>query len=80
MSEDRLTALLGICIVPEILAVLSISNENYAEELERFYDSKLFTLLSDKETALWHLSPATLAQMYNDEKETGSFAVPEEQS
>jgi hypothetical protein len=80
MSEDRLTALLGICIVPAILAELGVSDDDYANELERFYASKIFAILSNQETALWHLSPATLAQMYTDEIETGSFDIPEEQS
>jgi hypothetical protein len=39
-----------------------------------------FAILSNREIAMWHLSPALLAQLYNDELETGSFAIPEEQS
>jgi hypothetical protein len=80
MNEDRLTALLGISIVPAILETLDTPDGSYASELERFYASKLFALLGNPATALWHLSPATLAQMYNEELETGSFTIPEEQS
>jgi hypothetical protein len=77
MSDQHLTTLLGICIVPAILEILNIDD---AVGIDRFYQSKLYALLSDSDTAMWHLSPALLAQLYNEELETGSFEVPEEQS
>jgi hypothetical protein len=80
MNEDRLTNLLGIGIVPCILKELGVSDKDYANELHGLYKSRLFALLSDPTTALWHLSPATLAQMYEDERKLGSFEIPEEQS
>ncbi|MDR3052669.1 MAG: hypothetical protein LBU48_02250 [Coriobacteriales bacterium] len=67
-------------MVTSTLTELGVTDDAYADELEKFYASKVFAILSNQETALWHLSPATLAQMYNDEIETGNFDIPEEQS
>jgi hypothetical protein len=80
VNEARLANLLGLQIVPAILSEMNVTDAAYAEELERFYGSRIFVILSDPSTALWHLSPATLAQMYNDELAKGRFEIPEEQS
>lgn len=62
--------------VPSVMERLGICD---AAGAARFYDSEVYALLSDRDTALWHLSPATLAEMYRQEL-NGSLAVPEEQS
>jgi hypothetical protein len=77
MNDAHLPTLLGISIVPAILENLRIQDPN---DIDRFYRSKLYALLGDPNTAMWHLSPALLAQLYNEELEVGSFEVPEEQS
>lgn len=73
LSKDRLSNLLGICIVPTILEHANIPEK----EIDTFYRSHLYELLENAETDLWHLSPATLASMYLEELETGSFEIPE---
>ena len=77
MTDDKLSVLLGTAIVP---AVLEAVGQPTDEEIGAFYRSALYSGLSDARTGLWHLSPATLAQMYADERATGAFKVPEEQS
>ena len=80
MTEERLSILLGISIIPAIFERLVAYGDGFYQELDAFYRSGLYRLLSNPETALWHLSPATLASMYMQERETGHFDVPEEQS
>ena len=77
MTDGRLSVLLGTAIVP---AALEIVGQVSDEEIGEFYRSAVYDVLCRADTGLWHLSPATIAQMYVDERESGSFEVPEEQS
>ena len=43
-----------------------------------FYNSKVYELLENEETKLWHYSPLTLFNMYKDEIKTGVINFPEE--
>lgn len=38
-----------------------------------FDRSRLYALLSDRETGLWHVSTDMLLELYREEKETGTF-------
>jgi hypothetical protein len=48
------------------------------EAFELLYSSFLYSKLEQEETKLWHLSPLTLANLLNEELETGSIRFPEE--
>lgn len=43
-----------------------------------FYGSNLYALLEQEDTKIWHFSPLTLFNMFDEEKKTGSFELPEE--
>ena len=72
-SQDRLSVLLGTCIVPAVLEAAQVS----ADGIDAFYRSKLYALLGDASSGMWHFSPVLLAQMYLEELHTGTFEVPE---
>lgn len=82
MDNERLATFLGTTIVPAIVENVFQKDrgEDFQEFIMRFYNSKLYSLLSDSRTALWHLSPFLLAEMYKEELETGRITMPEEQS
>jgi len=80
MGDEKLSTLLGTAILPAVIDYLTTGGEDFQATLDQFYRSKLFTQLSDPATGLWHLSAATLAEMYNEERLLGDFTVPEEQS
>jgi hypothetical protein len=80
MDTDRLSLLLGTCIVPGILDSLNIPQGKQVESIDTFYQSKLYELLSDPATGMWHLSPCLLADLYQEEQQRGYFDMPEEQS
>jgi len=80
MTNEKLSSLLGICIIPAIVQELKIPEEQQIEFLNHFYQSKLYEMLINAETAVWHLSAATLAEIYEYEQETGILDLPEEQS
>lgn len=78
MNDKSFTAVLSI-IVPEI--VHRISESYSCDEVaatEEFYASKVYALLEQEETKLWHFSPLTLFNMYDEERNTGNFSFPEE--
>lgn len=78
MNDKSFTAILGI-IVPEV--VHRIAESYSCDEVtatEEFYASKVYALLEQEETKLWHFSPLTLFNMYDEERNTGGFSFPEE--
>ncbi len=78
MDKKKYESML-ILIVP---AVVKLITENYSwDEItasDKFYESKVFECLEREDTKLWHLSPLTLFNMFDEEQKTGSFVFPEE--
>ena len=78
MKDEKFGAVMGI-IVPQVLGLII---ENYAYDemtaANEFYSSDLYALLEQEDTKLWHFSPLTLFNMFDEEKKTGSFTFPEE--
>ena len=78
MDKKKYESML-ILIVP---AVVKLITENYSwDEItasNKFYESKVFECLEREDTKLWHLSPLTLFNMFDEEQKTGSFVFPEE--
>ncbi|MCL2283962.1 MAG: hypothetical protein FWC26_11670 [Fibromonadales bacterium] len=78
MNNDKLAVLLGTCIIPSIVKELKVPDDEQVEFLNTFYKSSLYDILICEDTALWHLSPTTLAEIYKHEQETGILELPEE--
>lgn len=78
MNNEKFGAVMGI-IVPQVLKLIT---KNYAYDEIRaaseFYSSDLYALLEQEDTKLWHFSSLTLFNMFDEEKKTGSFTIPEE--
>lgn len=78
MDEKKFNAVMTL-LVPQIIGLIT---ENYPlDELvasREFYDSKVYALLEQEDTKLWHLSPLSLFNMFDEEKQTGTFEIPEE--
>ena len=78
MGEEKFGAVMGV-LVEQIVHLIT---ENYAyDEMiasNEFYNSKVYALLEQEDTKLWHFSPLTLVNMFDEEKKTGSFELPEE--
>lgn len=79
MNNERLSVLLGTCLIPMIAVELKFPNENAVEFLDKFYRSSVYNTLIREDTAVWRLSAATLARLYLDELTTGTVDWPEEQ-
>lgn len=68
-----------ILIVP---AVIKLITENFElseiEATDKFYKSKVYEQLECEDTKLWHLSPLTLYNMFEEEMTKGKIEYPEE--
>ena len=78
MGEEKFGAVMGVLI--EQIVHLITENYAYDEMIAsiEFYNSKVYALLEQEDTKLWHFSPLTLFNMFDEEKKTGSFELPEE--
>lgn len=78
MEAEKFCAVMGVLV--EQIVHLIIENYPYSEMTasDQFYNSKVYALLEQEETKLWHFSPLTLFKMFDEEKKTGSFMLPEE--
>ena len=78
MEQKKFEAMLTL-IVPKAIH-MTTENYLYAEVTasKEFYDSKVYALLEQEDTKLWHFSPLTLFNMFEEEKKTGDFIIPEE--
>ena len=78
MADQKFEAILTL-LVPQIVQLIT---ENYlldeVSAAKAFYESKVYALLEDEDTKVWHFSPATLFSMFDEEKKTGRFVIPEE--
>ena len=78
MEQKKFEAMLNL-IVPKVIHLIT---ENYLYDevtaSKEFYDSKVYALLEQEDTKLWHFSPLTLFNMFEEEKKTGDFTIPEE--
>ena len=78
MGEEKFGAVMGI-LVPQVIVLIS---ENYPYDemtaTDDFYNSEAYALLEPEDPKLWHFSPLTLFNMFDEEKKTGKFTFPEE--
>ena len=77
--EDKKFNVIRTFLVPQVVQLIA---ENYSlDEItasREFYVSKVYALLEQEDTKMWHFSPLTLFNMFQEEKNTGDFCIPEE--
>ena len=78
MDKQKFEAMLTL-LIPQVIHLIT---ENYPYDevtaSRDFYESKVYSFLEQEDTKLWHLSPLTLFNMFDEEKKTGTFTFPEE--
>ena len=77
MDQKKFEAML-VLIVPNVTGLI-VKNHGLDEvtAARSFYESRVYSLLEQEDTKLWHLSPLTLFNMYDEEKKTGNITFPE---
>lgn len=77
MEQKKFEAML-ILIVPQVVRLIVENyNLNEIEASKVFYESEVYSLLEQEDTKLWHFSPLTLYNMYDEEQKTGQITFPE---
>lgn len=77
MEQKKFEAML-VLIVPKIIGLI-VEHHGIDEVTasRRFYESRVYSLLEEEDTKLWHLSPLMLFHMYDEEIKTGNITFPE---
>ena len=77
--DEKFHAILSVALIPQTVALIAEKEGvDDLEALRAFYGSKVYELLANEETKLWHYSPLTLYTMWKHEQETGNIVFPEE--
>jgi hypothetical protein len=78
MIDTQFKATLEMLIPLVIKEIMKSRNISEKEAFELLYSSFLYSKLETESTKLWHLSQLTLANLLNEEIETGTINFPEE--
>ena len=78
MIDTEFKATLEMLIPLVVREIMKSRNISEQEAFELLYSSFLYSKLETESTKLWHLSQLTLANLLNEEIETGAIAFPEE--
>jgi len=78
MIDNQFKATLEMLIPLVIMEIMKSRNISEKEAFELLYSSFLYSKLEIESTKLWHLSQLTLANLLNEEIETGTIIFPEE--
>ena len=78
MPDFQFKATLEMLIPLVIREIMKSRNISEREAFELLYSSFLYSKLETESTKLWHLSQLTLANLLNEEIETGTIIFPEE--
>lgn len=77
MEQKKFEAML-VLIVPKVIGLITANCEmDEVTATKAFYDSKVYSLLEQEDTKMWHLSPLTLFNMFEEERKTGNITFPE---
>ena len=78
MSPEKLSALLTL-LNPAIIQIIMKNKElTNIEATKLFYNSDLYAMMENEASKLWHLSPLTLYELFEEELATGNINYPEE--
>ena len=78
MPDQKFKATLEMLTPLVVREIMKSRNINEREAFELLYSSFLYSKLEMETTKLWHLSQLTLANLLNEELETGNITFPEE--
>ena len=74
MEKQKFEAVLTL-LVPQVIRLIL---NQYTPFLARVEGLENIAVVEQEDTKVWHLSPLTLFNMFDEEKKTGAFTFPEE--
>ena len=78
MSPEKLSVLLTILNPAIIKMIMENKRLTNIEATKLFYNSALYAMMENEASKLWHLSPLTLYELFEEELATGYINYPEE--
>ena len=78
MPDPQFKATLEMLVPLVIKEIMKSRNVSEQEAFDLLYSSFLYSKLEVESTKLWHLSQLTLANLLDEELETGNITFPEE--
>ena len=79
MDKEKFAALLPFFVTDLIAKIIERKNISQDEAISQLYYSRLYFLLEDEQTKIWHYSTEKLFQLFEEEFNTGEFELPEYQ-
>lgn len=77
--DEKFNSILSITIIPQTVSLIAEKEQiDEMKALDDFYQSKVYAMLTQEETKMWHYSPLTVYNMWKHEQETGEVLFPEE--
>jgi len=77
MNEEKFQALLPFIVTDLIHKIIEQKKISQEKAFFLLYESGLYGLLENEQTKIWHYSTEKLFQLFNEEMNTGKFAIPE---
>ena len=77
MNKEKFQTLMPIFISALIKKIIEHKNISADEALSRFYNSRIYVLLDDEQTKVWHYSTEKLYHLFEEEMNTGKFELPD---
>lgn len=78
MDAREFKATLQMLVPMVVSAICQRSGLSEDEAIPHLYASRLYADLEREKTKLWHLSPCVLADLWDEERRTGTIVYPEE--
>ena len=78
MEQKKFEAILMLLVPQVINLICENSDIDEVTATQQFYCTKVYALLEQEDTTVWHFSALTLYNMYDEEQKTGNFEIPEE--
>lgn len=78
MNEEQFSAIMGLVVEEVVRLITENMGMDEISATKEFYSSKVYEILEKEDTKLWHLSPLTIFNMFDEERKTGCFEIPEE--
>jgi hypothetical protein len=77
MTPEKLSALLSLINPAVIQMIMDNRDLTNIEAARLFYNSDLYSMMENEASKLWHLSPLTLYELFEEELTTGNINYPE---
>ena len=77
MDKAKFEALLPLIVTALLHKIIERKKMSHDEAFSRLYGSRLYFVLDDERTKVWHYSAEKLFQLFEEELSTGSMELPE---